>query len=52
MTTVEDDLIAAIDEFLGDISHQTLVGQSDVVNFTLDLRRIVKPAATTAEETA
>lgn len=54
MTTVEDDLITAIDKFLSDISHQTIVGQPDVVDFTLDLRRIIKPAAVTtpAEETA
>lgn len=52
MTQVEEDLIAAIDKFLADISHQTIVGQSDVVNFTLDLRLIVEPAQQEAADEA
>lgn len=48
--TIEQDLIEAIDKFLADISHQTIVGQPDVVDFTLDLRRIVKPAQEAADE--
>lgn len=36
-----DEALAKIDEFLSDISHQTIVTQSDVVDFTLDLRLIL-----------
>lgn len=35
-------VLAKIDEFLASISHQRIVAQADVVNFTLDLRQIIK----------
>jgi hypothetical protein len=37
-----DLMLAKIDEFLASISHQRIVAQADVVNFTLDLRQIIK----------
>jgi hypothetical protein len=35
------ELLKKIDEFLTNITHQTIVPQADVVNFTLDLRQII-----------
>lgn len=40
MTETEDDLLAEIDRFLAEISHQTIVEQSKVIDFVLDLRTI------------
>lgn len=38
-----DEALAKIDEFLADISHQTIVTQTDVADFALDLRLILNP---------
>lgn len=44
VTTVDlpAELLAKVDEFLAGISHQTIVEQPRVVDFTLDLRQIIK----------
>lgn len=36
-----DEALAKIDEFLANISHQTIVTQTDVADFALDLRLIL-----------
>lgn len=36
-----DEALAKIDEFLANISHQTIVTQADVADFALDLRLIL-----------
>lgn len=38
-----DEALAKIDEFLADISHQTIVTQTAVSDFALDLRLILNP---------
>lgn len=37
---IEEALVAEIEKFLAGISHQSLVDQSSVVDFCLDLRSI------------
>jgi Na+/phosphate symporter len=46
-TEAQDDkieqLVAEIDRFLATISNRELVGAGEVVDFALDLRRIINP---------
>lgn len=39
---MEEELIAAVDKFLADISGQTIVDAGRVMDFGLDLRSIIK----------
>lgn len=38
---LDQELLREVDKFLADISHQTIVEQPKVVDFTLDLRKII-----------
>ena len=40
-STLEDQLTAEVDKFLAEISHVTIVEASRVIDFALDIRKIV-----------